>query len=176
MLVSSLIDDNERVLAKYQKQNALDVIVDENYWEDKIDYKNKDFPTILEKNDTLIQKHKKENEEFFTNYMEEKFKTKDYRLLKGIFTTKPMSNIEVTTMRKDKQQLKMRHLQTINDDILSPRKNGHVRTHKFSLDTRESKGGNMAKVSCSKIDSEEVEDMPSIPVTHEKFIMKAATE
>ena len=81
-LVSSLMDDSEKYLSVYQYQNCLRLIDCSKCQENQPE--ELQIPKLVSNNKEINSYHQ-EVVSFFRSYLEEKFTTKDYRVLKGVF-------------------------------------------------------------------------------------------
>ena len=83
-LLSSLMDDSERYMSKYQHQNCLKlnqchICTNENNL-----FEENEIPKLLDSK-FKIDKHKNLINQFFAKYTEEHLTMKDYKLLKGVY-------------------------------------------------------------------------------------------
>ena len=81
-LLSSLMDDSEKYLSVYQHQNCLRLVDCDLCQDDTQD--NLNIPRLLSDSSKIVP-HNSNTNQFFENYLKEKFTAKDYRLLKGVF-------------------------------------------------------------------------------------------
>ena len=76
------MDDSEKYLSVYQHQNCIR-LVDCDLCQDEVP-DNLSIPKLLSDSSKIVP-HNRNTNQFFENYLKEKFTAKDYRLLKGVF-------------------------------------------------------------------------------------------
>ena len=98
MLVSSLMDHNERFMAAYQHCNSISLLKSDTESESENEAV-KDIPDYLKNNKEECHKqHHLNIKAFLELYLAEKHTPKDYKLLKGAFTSKRLQNDELKTL------------------------------------------------------------------------------
>lgn len=90
MLVNTFMDDSERYLVNYQKNNTISLHSDYTATSDSDD-EFKKAPKMISKK-TKKELHSQRIEEFFSKYLKEKLTEKDYRLLHGVVSKKQMDS------------------------------------------------------------------------------------
>ena len=99
-LLSSLMDDSERYLSVFQHQNCLRLVDSYSNEDDAPDEIR--IPKLFSDSSKIVP-HNANINEFFENYLKEKFTAKDYRLLKGVFCNEELKNDELELFNPDKE-------------------------------------------------------------------------
>ena len=97
MLVSSLMDHNERFMAAYQHCNSISLLKSDTESESENEAVQ-DMPDYLQKKEEYQKEHRSNIKAFLDMYLEEKHTSKDYKLLKGAFTSKRLQNDELKNL------------------------------------------------------------------------------
>lgn len=102
MLVSSLMDDSERFMSNYQHCNSISLLKSDT--EDDSEHEPvKHMPGYLWKSPDECSQHYNVIDTFLENYFKETHSSKDYKLLKGAFTSKKLKNEELKNLNPDKE-------------------------------------------------------------------------
>lgn len=96
MLVSSVMDENERSLGKFQHTNTISLIKSESDEESEGEI-DKEMPKLIERKSTLAH-HRNIVDKFLLKYYTEKHTSKDYKLMNGIMTKKTLTNEDIKKM------------------------------------------------------------------------------
>lgn len=102
MLVSSLMDDSERFMSVYQHYNCVSLIKSDTE-DDSENEAIKDMPKLLHAKDDETKAHYRNISEFLENYYSETHSSKDFKLLKGAFTSKKLKNSEMVDLNPEKE-------------------------------------------------------------------------
>ncbi|CAI2386664.1 unnamed protein product [Moneuplotes crassus] len=106
-LVTSMMDDSEKVMITYQKQNAIPAESDET--SENEDENFDDVPKMFSSK-ILKQKHIEKIDFFMREYSKEKWTEKDFRLLNGVFNKQQLTNQQIQKMEID-QDLDLSNIQ-----------------------------------------------------------------
>lgn len=103
MILATTMDDSEHFLANYQQFNAIKL--DEESDNDNDGDPSKQYTKIpkVSSKRAIKQTHKEEVEHFVSEYKKEVFTEKDYRLMKGVISTKIMKNGDVKRLELDEE-------------------------------------------------------------------------
>ena len=102
MLVSSLMDDSERFMSAYQHWNWLSLLKSDTESDSDND-PTKDMPNYLSKEGIDAFDYHANINKFLDTYYAETHSSKDYKLLKGAFTSKKLKNKELDNLNPDKE-------------------------------------------------------------------------
>ncbi|CAI2363674.1 unnamed protein product [Moneuplotes crassus] len=97
-LISSLMDDKERFMIRYQKSNC---ISSSNKEEDPKDDTSNDVPSIF--CGSKKQFHSQVIDNFMNEYKKEEWTDKDYRLLNGVLTNEHLTNQQLEELMDDRE-------------------------------------------------------------------------
>ncbi|CAI2386634.1 unnamed protein product [Moneuplotes crassus] len=97
-LVTSMMDDSEKVMITYQKQNAIPAESDET--SENQDENFDDVPKMFS-NKMLKEKHIQKIDLFMRKYSKEKWTEKDFRLLNGVFNKQQLTNQQIQKIEID---------------------------------------------------------------------------
>eukprot|EP00344_Euplotes_crassus_P004888 CAMPEP_0197014006 /NCGR_PEP_ID=MMETSP1380-20130617/68439_1 /TAXON_ID=5936 /ORGANISM="Euplotes crassus, Strain CT5" /LENGTH=129 /DNA_ID=CAMNT_0042438655 /DNA_START=731 /DNA_END=1117 /DNA_ORIENTATION=- len=97
-LVTSMMDDSEKVMITYQKQNDIPAESDET--SENQDENFDDVPKMFS-NKMLKEKHIQKIDLFMRKYSKEKWTEKDFRLLNGVFNKQQLTNQQIQKMEID---------------------------------------------------------------------------
>lgn len=104
MLVGSLLDDSERYLGIYQQTRCISLRQVKEAKEEEQPQDESSLPKLLDKHGKS-EEHEQAVKEFFRKYIKEKFTSRDYKLLRGIFSTVTMKNDEIQNLMNDSREL-----------------------------------------------------------------------
>lgn len=102
VMISSLMDDSERFMAMYQHRNTITHLSEESGSESDHDATSH-MPKLLNKEKSKLDEHMANIDKFCKSYFSEEHSSKDFKLLKGAFTSKPLHNRELMHLAPTKE-------------------------------------------------------------------------
>mmetsp|Transcript_12872 Transcript_12872/g.11406 ORF Transcript_12872/g.11406 Transcript_12872/m.11406 type:complete len:138 (+) Transcript_12872:2-415(+) len=97
-----MMDDSERFMISYQKQNAISLYSDTSSSNNDENYD--DVPKMFQ-NKNQKSNHKRKIDDFMLEYKREVWTDKDFRLLNGVFNKQQLSNQEMDKYKAQNQRI-----------------------------------------------------------------------